>query len=543
VSRIPRRLHFCFGLAETGKPWRLIHHVCVRSALEQLRPEAAHIYVEHEPEGPWWELTRPLLDVVRVTAPREVFGRPISHFAHRADVLRLDRLIEDGGLYLDVDVLVRRSFDDLLDGSVVMGKEGPGGRYGVCNAVILAEPGAAFLQRWREEYRWFRGGEGGAGVDPHWNEHSVEVPSRLAARHPDEITVLSERAFFHPTWTQDDVRWIFYSTRPIPDRDAYAHHLWESKAWDYLEPLTPGDVRARPTNFHRWAAPYVAGLPDDYGALPGRKAVIPKGKPRLARLMRPGVRTFARRQAIRAADLLAGLSGDEARMRRRTFQGVYRDSLWGGDGVSRFFSGVGSRGEPADRYVSAIAEALAAHARTLGRAPTVVDLGCGDFEVGRALIERLPDMRYLGCDIVPELIEAHRRRHASERVGFCALDIVADPLPAGDVCLVRQVFQHLSNDEVARVLAKLDYPFVYVTEAQPKERVGPVNPDKEPGADVRFDWRASRGRGLELDQPPFDCTVEELVRAEVHELIVTWRVFTRPARAAAPPSQRSLAAG
>src|SRR5689334_1021510 len=111
--KIPKIIHYCFGLSPNfgGKPWGLVHHVCVRSAVELIKPDQVLLYFEYEPSGPWWDLTRPLVNLVKVTAPREVFGRPVNKVAHRADVLRLQRLIESGGIYLDCDVLVQRSFD------------------------------------------------------------------------------------------------------------------------------------------------------------------------------------------------------------------------------------------------------------------------------------------------------------------------------------------------------------------------------------------------------------------------------------------------
>lgn len=264
MARIPKILHYIFGMAADfgGKPWSLVHHVCVASAIARIKPDAAFLYYEFEPTGPWWALTKPLLTPVRIAAPKEIFGRPLKHVAHQADVVRLQKLIRNGGIYLDADVLVQRSFDDLLDHSAVLGREGEKGEYGMANAVILAEPRAPFLERWLGEYTSFRS----EGRDRYWAEHSVELPARLAAQHPDEITVLGPRAFFWPLWTEDHVRWIFDSDRPIAlDEEVYANHLWEAKAWGYLAGMTPGTVRRTDTNFNRWARPFVAGLADDYG--------------------------------------------------------------------------------------------------------------------------------------------------------------------------------------------------------------------------------------------------------------------------------------
>jgi SAM-dependent methyltransferase len=213
--------------------------------------------------------------------------------------------------------------------------------------------------------------------------------------------------------------------------------------------------------------------------------------------------------------------------RRQTFRDVYRKNLWGRDVGSEFFSGVGSRGQSVDAYVEGMARLLERHAEELGRPPTVVDLGCGDFRVGQALAARVPDLIYIGCDLVPEMIAHHTKTYANERISFRELDIVVDPLPEGDICLVRQVLQHLSNAEIMRVLQRANYQYLYVTEGQPAVREGAVNPDKDTSADIRFDWSKGRGRGVELNEPPYSLTTQEMFRVHAHptELIITERIL------------------
>jgi hypothetical protein len=265
MSRVPKILHYTFGMASDfgGKPWSLVHHVCLKSAVERIIPQEVLFYYEYEPTGPWWELSRELVTLVKIEAPREIFGRPLAHVAHRSDVVRLQKLIEHGGIYLDADVLVQRSFDDLLEHRTVLGQEGQDAEWGLANAVMLAAPQSPFMRRWLEEYRSFRG--------EIWNEHSVHLPGKLARAHPTEITVLPSTAFFWPLWTEEHLEWIFASNRPIPTEQTYANHLWEGKAWKYLEDLTPQRVRSVDTNFHRWAKPLIDGLPDGYGAPTLRK--------------------------------------------------------------------------------------------------------------------------------------------------------------------------------------------------------------------------------------------------------------------------------
>lgn len=295
---IPKTLHYCFGMAPGGggKPWSLIHYVCLRSAVERIKPTDVFFYCEKEPSGPWWELSRGLITLQKITAPREIFGNPVVHYAHRADVVRLEMLLAKGGIYLDADVFVHASFDPLLAHSTVLGKEVVDGKdLGLCNAVMIAEPQAPFLKRWYSEYRTFRS----KGYDGYWDEHSVQIPYRLSKEFPADLSVLPPSAFFWPTFTETDMQLIFGPFQPIDLSRSYATHLWESLSWErYLEHLTPGKVRATDSNFHRWAAPFVAGLPDDFG-LPPMSVRLARNLRRLKRRVRSAVSSTARKLGYR----------------------------------------------------------------------------------------------------------------------------------------------------------------------------------------------------------------------------------------------------
>jgi len=527
----------------------------MRSAVERIKPEQAFLYFEYEPRGPFWELTKKLIKCIKITAPRAIFGKPLHHYAHRADVLRLEKLIALGGIYLDCDVVVHREFDDLLNNSVVIGQEGEDGKFGLCNAVILAEPGAPFLRKWYSAYKSFRS----KGHDRFWIEHSIELPRRLAQAHPQEVTVVPARSFAWPTWEPDGIKRMFASSEPIVGEDAYANHLWENCASAYLRDLTPARVRAVDSNFHSWIRPFVADLPDELGS---RSLAARLGSDLARQMTRDHFRKTAKsvywksRQTIRrvfpivrhrhrAVDRVVGAAAVTAGglgwpdnfitglHRRRTFQSVYRHRLWGADGASVFFSGLGSRDEPARSYVEAMGPLLARHTSESATELVIVDLGCGDFVIGSALLEYLrgKGVRYIGCDLVPELIAYNQHKFGLDGVEFRALDIVGETLPDGDVCLLRQVLQHLSNAEIAAVLPRLKkYKYVYVSEGQPLTREGMPNPDKAVGAEVRFDWQTGVGRGVELDLPPWNLKLEEITRTQtgqdMKEIVVTHRLMS-----------------
>jgi hypothetical protein len=180
------------------------------------------------------------------------------------------------------------------------------------------------------------------------------------------------------------------------------------------------------------------------------------------------------------------------------FEQIYADNRWGG-AAGEFCSGSGSDVAVVQEYAQLVREFMHEHALT-----DIVDLGCGDFRVGQQIIH--PAMRYTGVDVVGPLIEHNQRAHARPGVIFVRRDAVTDSLPEGQLCLIRQVLQHLSNEQVRTILGKALslYRYVMVTEHLPAP--GPwvrPNLDKSHGPDTRI----TDDSGLFLDQPPFSLPI------------------------------------
>jgi SAM-dependent methyltransferase len=177
------------------------------------------------------------------------------------------------------------------------------------------------------------------------------------------------------------------------------------------------------------------------------------------------------------------------------FSKIYHTKLWGEADGEAFYSGGGSEARFADPYVEQVQNLIAEH-----KIRSVVDLGCGDFRVGGLLCAKC-DLSYVGVDVVPELITHNQSRFGGPQVEFRCANLVEDELPDGELCLIRQVLQHLSNAEISRVLAKCaKYRVVIVTEELF------TRPDSRPNLDIQHgpDNRASDNSGVFLNLPPFN---------------------------------------
>ncbi|UAB80060.1 SAM-dependent methyltransferase [Marixanthomonas sp. SCSIO 43207] len=176
---------------------------------------------------------------------------------------------------------------------------------------------------------------------------------------------------------------------------------------------------------------------------------------------------------------------------------VYENNLWGGD-KTEFYSGLGSHDrEVVHTYINVVSAFL----KELKTPPVVCDLGCGDFNVGKELVQYAKE--YKAIDIVPDLIARNKKTFRIDTVAFYTLDIAEDELPTGDCAIVRQVLQHLSNAEIKAIVEKL-YSFTYVilTEHLPDGSFVP-NIDILSGQGIRL----KKNSGVDLLAAPFHFKV------------------------------------
>ena len=189
---------------------------------------------------------------------------------------------------------------------------------------------------------------------------------------------------------------------------------------------------------------------------------------------------------------------------REAFRYTYANQLWGNKSDQLFYSGRGSDEEFTAEYCRMVNRFV-----NIKHIQVVVDVGCGDFRVGRKIA--VPGRSYIGIDIVPELVAYNQQHFGTAGISFRCLDITKDVLCKGELCLIRQVFQHLSNEQISRALLQCEqYEYVLVTEHVPRQPAKP-NVDKPCGPSTRLGCNS----GVFLEAPPFRRCIENLLEVPV----------------------------
>ncbi len=263
--RIPNQFHFVFGLKEQTEPFHLVHYLCLESCLQVNRPEHIYFYFHFEPYGRYWQLIKPKIVPVRVELNAFVsaydyrdMGVKRFSYAHQSDFIRLEKLVEHGGIYADMDtIFVNPIPESLFCKPFVLGREDDVIRQGtkrarrsLCNAFILSEKGSAFGAKWLQEMD--------RAFDGTWSNHSTLLPQTLSERHPELIHIEPSRTFYRHMWTREGIRTLMegcdadYSG--MVSMHLWAHLWWSKTRRDFSDfhggLVTEKNIRKRDTTYN-----------------------------------------------------------------------------------------------------------------------------------------------------------------------------------------------------------------------------------------------------------------------------------------------------
>lgn len=240
MHRIPRHFHFIFGLRKQSEPFHVLHYLCLESCLQVNRPEKLMLYYHYEPYGPYWDLIKDRITLEHLS--RDTLKQHMQHFnrnsdssfnyAHHSDFIRLEKLLEHGGVYADMDTLFLRPIpDELYNKSFVLGREIPATdkttgivHHSLCNALILSEPGAPFADIWLKRMPDAMGAS--------YTSHSCRLAHALSLEFPQHIHVEPAATFYPFMWTYEDMRALLKKNHGQWN-GACSVHLWASLWWSH----------------------------------------------------------------------------------------------------------------------------------------------------------------------------------------------------------------------------------------------------------------------------------------------------------------------
>jgi hypothetical protein len=83
---------------------------------------------------------------------------------------------------------------------------------------------------------------------------------------------------------------------------------------------------------------------------------------------------------------------------------------------------------------------------------SVLDCGCGDWNWMRHV--DLTGIQYIGCDIVPQLVETLQQTFSAETVNFQVLNLLQDPPDTADLWLARDLCSLFSSEDTWQFFQK-----------------------------------------------------------------------------------------
>ena len=232
-TEIPRVIHLLyFGETEFYN----FHHRCVHSMLQYMPHYEIRIYNAKEPvNNKYWDdiKKQPGVRILKIDVPQFFDGFELKHFQYKADVVRLELLYEHGGVYLDLDMIITRPFDEVFKSghSFYISEERTGCR-SLINAFLASKPKNEFIKLWLNEFK------SGLRLGI-WAHHIRDSNKKLIDDHPHylhkyRMKILDGKVFMPLHW-QDTVAFLNSETVPYEfPPESYGTHLWETILGDVM---------------------------------------------------------------------------------------------------------------------------------------------------------------------------------------------------------------------------------------------------------------------------------------------------------------------
>lgn len=276
-ASIPNLFHFIFGLKKQKESFHLAFYLCIESCRQVNQPDEIVLHYHYEPHGKYWDHLKDSVTLSKVALSdyvrryrygfRDRYNRKYN-YAHHSDFIRLEKLIEHGGVYVDIDtIFVNKIPEHLFEKPFVLGREADvwcqhTGRLkrSLCNAFIMSEKQSVFATRWRQEMEKV--------FDGSWSNHSTFLPQQLSEQYPHLIHIEPSRTFYGHMWTKEGIRTLLKGCDTdygnMVSMHLWSHLWWSKQRRDFSDfhagQLSEAFIREVDTTYNLVARKYLPGL-------------------------------------------------------------------------------------------------------------------------------------------------------------------------------------------------------------------------------------------------------------------------------------------
>ncbi len=215
----------------------MIHYLSIVSAHTYNNPDVIYLYCSEPQDGNiYFDCLKEIVTVEYVDMEKYYkMGIETNYYQYLADLIRMEKLIERGGIYMDLDMICLKSLTTFLKYPVVLGSELSTTPdtidirefESISNAIIMAEPNNKFIKNWYAKIPEHMS-------DDNWAYHAVVLPKIMLLEDLDRQNKLYDvhlepQKTFVPFCFRDPFIFDNDKKHMISKlENSYTMHLWET---------------------------------------------------------------------------------------------------------------------------------------------------------------------------------------------------------------------------------------------------------------------------------------------------------------------------
>lgn len=242
---IPRQCFFIYLHDDRNEmPLNINHYLCVKSQIVVNKVKA--IILTNEPDSlykfPWMiKLLNEFDEQIEIRYQSRVTnykGNTLVNPTQESDLIRLQTLYNEGGLYCDLDVMAVSPLpQELFDSPIAIQAPEPSKlpEHGLGSAVMMAPAKSSWIGRLLSQYD-----EYDKNIKLGLYEQIIYKPYRLSKRYPTEVGLLDSILFYPYFYYYEDCEKLFFLDRlkGLESKESFMLHLWENRNKNVMKYLS-----------------------------------------------------------------------------------------------------------------------------------------------------------------------------------------------------------------------------------------------------------------------------------------------------------------